>query len=244
VHWVHETVSDGVVERQFELQGGSRPVPGLLWVPAEAVGPRPLLLLGHGASGTKREGYLVALARRMVRRHGFAAAAIDGPVHGDRRPDLGSNPVLTFLEFSQAWTTDPAMTDAMVADWRSTIDELEKLDEVGSGPVGYWGLSMGTILGLPLVAAEPRIAAAVLGLMGMTGPTRERIAADAPRVRCPVLFLLQWDDELFARDSSIELFGALGSSDKRLHAQPGRHGEVPSEEFEASDRFLTRHLTD
>jgi hypothetical protein len=31
---------------------------------------------------------------------------------------------------------------------------------------------MGTITGLPLVAAERRVAAAVLGLMGMTGPTR------------------------------------------------------------------------
>jgi alpha-beta hydrolase superfamily lysophospholipase len=97
-------------------------------------------------------------------------------------------------------------------------------------------------LGLPLVAAEPRITVAVLGLMGLTGPTRARIAADAPAVTCPVLFLALGDDELFGVSSAVELFGALGSEDKRLHLHPGRHGEVPVEEFDASEEFLARHL--
>jgi hypothetical protein len=113
---------------------------------------------------------------------------------------------------------------------------------VGAGPLGWWGLSMGTIIGLPLVAAEPRIGAAVLGLMGLTGPTRDRIAADAPRVSCPVLFLSQWHDELFPRESSVELFDLIGAADKRLLAHVGRHGEVPAEAFEASERFLVDRL--
>jgi dienelactone hydrolase len=92
------------------------------------------------------------------------------------------------------------------------------------------------------VAAEPRITVAGLGLMGLTGPTRSRILADAPNVRCPVLFLMQWHDELFPRDKVIDLFDALGAADKRLHAHPGKHGEVPPEEFDASERFLALHL--
>lgn len=32
------------------------------------------------------------------------------------------------------------------------------------GPVGFWGISQGARVGLPLLAAEPRITAAVLGL--------------------------------------------------------------------------------
>jgi fermentation-respiration switch protein FrsA (DUF1100 family) len=116
------------------------------------------------------------------------------------------------------------------------------LDDVANERCGYWGLSMGTILGLPFVASEARVAVAVLGLMGLTGPTRERFVVDAPAVRCPVLFLVQWNDELFPRDKALELFDAIGSSDKRLHAHPGLHGEVPAEEFEASGRFLASHL--
>ena len=101
---------------------------------------------------------------------------------------------------------------------------------------------MGTIIGLPFVAAEPRIDAAVLGLMGLTGPTRDRIAEDAPRVECPVLFLIQWDDELFAREWALGLFDAIGSLDKRLHAHPGRHGDLPPEAFRSSASFLVGRL--
>ena len=243
MRWLEETATEGVRERRFDAEGADGVVPGVLWTPPGAAGSRPLVLIGHGASGSKREGYVVALGRRLVRRYGYAAAAIDGPVHGDRRPDRGDPPALSFLEFSQLWAGDPEMTDRMVADWRLVLEHLAALPEIVGGPVGFWGLSMGTILGLPLVATEARIRVAVLGLMGMTGPTRARIAEAAPAVRCPVLFLVQWDDELFERPRSFELFDALGSHDKRLHAHPGRHGAVPTEAFEASIDFLHRHLS-
>jgi hypothetical protein len=57
-----------------------------------------------------------------------------------------------------------------------------------------------------------------------------------------VLFLQQLDDELVPRDSAMELFLAIGSSDKRLHAHPGVHEAVPPEEFDQSEAFLARHL--
>ncbi|HTT86115.1 MAG TPA: dienelactone hydrolase family protein [Acidimicrobiales bacterium] len=238
-----DVVAHGVRERRFDLGRGGRVIPGLLWTPPGAVGPRPLVLVGHGAAGSKREDYVVALGRRLVRHLGYAAVAIDGPTHGDRRRGDSAHPDAAILDFAQAWSSDEAMTDEMVADWRATVDALQREPDVGEAGVGYWGLSMGTILGLPLVAAEARIGVAVLGLMGLLGPTETRLAADAAAVACPVLFLVQWDDELFARDVVLRLFDALGTTDKRLHAQPGRHGEVPREEFSASEAFLAQHLS-
>ncbi|MDQ1512068.1 MAG: hypothetical protein QOG50_3912, partial [Actinomycetota bacterium] len=166
-----------------------------------------------------------------------------GPVHGDRRGDKTTDGDADELEFAQVWRDDPKVTDEMVADWRTVLDELQEPTVLGSTPVGYWGLSMGTILGLPLVAAEPRIAVAVLGLAGVAGPTKQRLADDAAAIHCPVLFLAQWDDELFRRERVFELFGAIASSDKRLHANPGKHQDVPAEEFRASEQFLARTLT-
>jgi pimeloyl-ACP methyl ester carboxylesterase len=242
IEWTGEgTTAKGVVERRFDLQRGDRKIPGLLWAP-EAAQPSALVLLGHGGGGDKRQGYIVALARRLVRHHGFAAAAIDGPVHGDRQTDPNADGTAAQAEFWKLWRDDPAMTDEMVADWRAVLDALQAPGVVGSTPVGWWGLSMGTILGLPVVAAEPRISVAVLGLMGIAGPTKERIATDAAAVRCPVLFLAQWDDELFSRDRAIELFGAIASTNKRLHMHPGLHADVPAEEFRASEEFLARAL--
>ena len=242
--WHGEAVARGVRERRFDVVRDGRAVPGLLWTPASGDGPWPLVLLGHGGGGSKREGYVVKTARRLASAHALAAAAIDGPVHGDRRPDPGAPSALVVMQFAQLWANDgEAMTDAMVADWRTVLDVLLGLPEVRPTGCGWWGLSMGTILGLPLVAAERRITAAVLGLMGMTGPTRARIERDAPRVRCPVLFLVQCQDAVFPVDCSFELFEAIGSRDKRLYAHVGGHGDVPPEAFEASVRFLGERLT-
>ena len=242
MEWTGDTADvDGVVERGFLLDVAGRRVPGALWTPSGAEGARPLVLVGHGASHHKRIGYVDTLARALVRGHGFAAAAIDGAGHGDRRPSPGDDEMTIFSEFLGEWSRDGS-TDEAVADWAATLDAVRSLPEVGDGPVGYWGLSMGTIYGVPLAAAEPRIQVAVFGLMGLVGPTRDRLGADARVVTCPLLFIQQWDDSLIPRDSTFELFDALGSVDKRLHATPGEHAAVPAEEFVFSARFLARHL--
>jgi dienelactone hydrolase len=271
VRWGEDVVSRGVRERSFIADRDGHEIPGLLWTPEDLGEPLrpnepgsaglkrsdaveadppdraspvvPLVLIGHGGSGNKREPYVVSLARRFTRHHGFAAAAIDGPVHGDRRGSRDRSAALTVLDFSQRWASDPSMTDEMVADWRSVLDALQSVDGIGGGAVGWWGLSMGTILGLPLVAAERRISVAVLGLMGLTGPTRDRLERDAPDVKCPVLFLVQTYDELFPRATALELFDSIGSDDKRLHAHPGAHGAVPVEALRASEAFIAEHLT-
>ena len=241
VHVLDDRADDGVRQRRFDVRRGARTVPGILWTPTDPAPGRPLVLIGHGASGHKRTEYVSSLGRALVRRD-MAAAAIDGPVHGDRRADGGDNSELTFLEFCQAWSSHPDMTDEMVGDWVATLDALVDLEDLAGSPVGWWGVSMGTIIGLPFVAAEPRVAAAVLGLMGLTGPTRDRIAADAPKLRCPVLFLVQWDDELFGRAEAAALFDAIGSDDKRMHVHPGRHGALPPEAFRTSELFLAERL--
>lgn len=242
MRWVSDDMHGGVRERRFVLPVADRIVPGLLWTGEHPGTDRPLVLVGHGGSGHKRQGYVLALARHLVRHHDVAVAAIDGPVHGDRRSDGGHDERLVLLEFAQAWRTDTSMTDAMVEDWRATLQRLRAAAGVGTGPVGYWGLSMGTIVGLPFVAAEPSVSVAVLGLMGLTGPTRERLAADAALVRCPVLFLVQQSDELFDRESSLALFDALGTGQKILHLNPGAHGMVPDRELRDTEVFLVDHL--
>ena len=233
-------MSGGVGERRFDLDVDGRVVPALLWAPSEGAGPRPLVVLGHGATRHKRVDYLLALARRLVRDHGFACVAIDAPGHGDRRA-APADDLTVFSEFLAEWSREGTVED-MLADWAATIQAVRSLDEVGDGALGYWGLSMGTIYGVPLAAIEPRVQVAVFGLMGLVGPTASRLAADARRVTCPVTFLQQWDDSLLPRKEVLDLFDAIGSLDKRLHVHPGDHAAVPVEELEFSVTFLARHL--
>jgi dienelactone hydrolase len=236
--WGESRTSKGVTERDFSVACEDRIVPGVLWTPESANVPAPLVLIGHGGNGHKREDHLVALARRLVRHNAIAAVTIDGPAHGDREPEEAKGE--SFAERRKRFMGD-RITDKMVEDWKATLDALQKLPEIGIGRVGYWGLSMGTMFGLPLVAAEPRIEVAVLGLMGPLG-SDQRLRNDAPKITCPVLFLQQWDDELIPRESSSELFGALASEEKSLHANPGPHSAVPRDEFLDTQSFLAAHL--
>jgi dienelactone hydrolase len=225
--------------RELDLEANTRIVPAVLWSPPTPQPGAPLVCLGHGASGDRHQQPLPWLASRLVSRHGWFALSIDGPVHGRRLVPPGGREAF-WPEWKRAGTVED-----MVADWRAALDHVQSWPDVGSGPVGYWGLSMGTIYGAPLVAAENRIGAAVLGLMGLTGPAHylSAIQAAAAAITCPVLFVVQLEDELFTRDQCLGLFDALASEDKRLHANPGLHPEVPVEELRHSLSFLVDNLS-
>jgi dienelactone hydrolase len=243
-----EVIEKGVTERAFTLDRPGEPVPGVLWTPEGATGPRPLVLFGHGGTQHKRVPNILALARRLVRHHGFAAVAIDLPFHGERIPEdergMSREERRQRLGGRLFGRGRGATTAQALGDWTAALDAVTALDEVGpGGPVGYWGLSMGCAFGVPLVASEPRIGAAVLGLAGWAeGGRLAGFDELARQVTVPVLFIVQWDDEVVDHDHACALFGLLGSSRKTLHANPGRHVEVPLFERDAAEAFFAEHL--
>lgn len=103
--------------------------------------------------------------------------------------------------------------------------------------MGYYGLNMGTAIGVPLTAAEPRITAAVFGLHWP-----DALAEAARRITIPVEFDMQWDDEHIPREAALALFDAFASEEKSLHANAGRHKELPRFEADSAVRFFARHL--
>jgi dienelactone hydrolase len=237
------TSSDGVREQIFQLDD----IPGVLWTPQDAAGPRPLVLLGHGGGQHKQAPGVAFRAHRFVTELGFAAVAVDVPNHGDRT-DERYDRIAADNQARVAAGEDLASVIAgfqelaarqTVPEWRAVLDAVQELDHVGTAPVGYWGVSLGCGLGVPFVAAEPRVKAAVLGLGGAFGT-----AADVARqITVPVEFLVQWDDERVPRDRSLALFDALGATDKTLHANPGRHADrLPTHELDSTTRFFARHL--
>ncbi|MEW2624749.1 alpha/beta hydrolase [Streptomyces sp. NPDC048106] len=238
-----ETVADGIREQLFTIGD----IPGVLWTPAEGSGPRPLVLIGHGGGQHKKGWEVVSRAFPYVTSCGFAVAAIDAPGTGDRPEHPEIRRLVAVIDerkaagepFGPEW---PALCEVvasqLIPDWQTTLDALQKLDSVGEGqPVGYYGLSAAGETGIRLVAAEPRITAAVLGLIAS-----DWLTDTAARITVPVEFVLQWDDEGHPRDSVMKLFDALGSAEKTLHANPGGHFRIPSFEIDSSTRFFARHL--
>jgi dienelactone hydrolase len=238
-----QTSSDGVTEQTFILGE----IPAVLWTPEGAIGTRPLILMGHGGGQHKKAPGILTRAHRFVSERGFAVVAADVPNHGDRPENEEYSRVATEMQ-SRVQAGEElapllAAFQALIArqtvpEWQAVLDAVQALPHVGAGPVGYWGVSLGCGLGVPFVAAEPRVRAAVLGLGGASAS-----AAVAAQITVPVEFLVQWDDERVPRASSLALFDALASAEKTLHANPGKHGDLPSFETDSSLRFFARHLS-
>lgn len=225
-------------EERLRLSVQGRAVPGIAWLPPDHCAG--LVLACHGGSGHKESTAVLAIRDRLL-PEGYAVAAIDGPVHGDRRTDGSRDPGAAKTDFRAAWR-EGAARDSMTADWRAFLDALLAWPVLADRPVGYIGVSMGTAYGLPYLAADDRVRAAVLGLWGASYPASEHLAPAARQLRIPVWFTQQWDDEIFDRAGTAELFGALGSEDKRLVAYPGPHLELSGERLDEAAAFLVSRL--
>jgi pimeloyl-ACP methyl ester carboxylesterase len=243
MHFTAQTSSNGVVERSFTVGE----VTGVLWSLASGPDRAPLVLMGHGGGQHKNAPRFRTRAHDFVTTCGFTVAAIDAPGHGGRPRSAADEQQIAAVRQRQA-ANEPigpivvryntGLAERAVPEWQTTLDALQELPEIGTeGPVGYWGLALGTAIGVPLTAAEPRITAAVFGVLG-----HESLTDAASRVTVPVQFLLQWDDEHVERRSGLALFDAFASTEKSLHANPGGHREIPAFELDGATRFLVRHL--
>jgi dienelactone hydrolase len=236
------SVATGVVDRSFRIVREEEAIPGVIWHPEAATRPVPVVLIGHGGSGHKRSERVVVLARWFA-RHGLAAVAIDGPFHGDRHVD----------EYQARIVAEGAETvlDRMTADWCHTVEAISRLDYVDVTALAYVGMSMGARYGLSLAASlGAQLRCMVLGKFGMVAssvlPTgmhpEERIERDARRVSSPLLFHIQWDDEIFPRAGQLDLFTKLGSDEKQLIAYRGLHGETRPSAITAWCRFIASRV--
>ncbi len=236
--------SNGVVERDFTVGE----VPGVLWSPASGPDGAPLVLMGHGGGLHKKTPPLVARAQHLVATCGFTVVAIDAPGHGERPRTAEDEQARADLRQALAAGESigpisvrygTSLAERAVPEWRATLDALQQLPEIGpDAPIGYGGgITLGTGIGIPLTAIEPRITAAIFG--GGFVVYESQLAA-ARQITVPIQFLLPWDDEHVERQSALALFDAFASTEKTLHANPGDHRNIRW--FGVDNEFLVRHL--
>lgn len=228
-----ETNEGFVTETRFNIDVDGETIPAILWTPQGSDGTRPLVVFGHGGRQHKRVDNILRSARDLVITEHYAVLAIDGPGHGER----ASN--------STEGASVRGGNTNMTAETMAAITTVQKLGNVGEGPVGYWGVSMGTRFGVPLVAEDQRIKAAILGLFGLFD---EGLTADsefgqaAKKISVPLIFVYQRSDQLMELQNGIDLFDAFGSVDKAMHINPGGHTGIPVSEREKWKPFFVEHL--
>ena len=217
-----------------------------LWHAAGGLDPAaPIVLIGHGGGQHQAHPAVTGRARMCVAA-GLNAAALDLPGHGSRPTSAADSEFVAELQRRMKAAESVAdlvashnslLAGQAVPEWSALLDRLQRNECANVERVGFWGLSLGGALGLSLAAHEPRIAAAAVGLCG-----GDRLLELAGHVSATVQFVMQWDDEQVARADALALFDAIGSQHKTLHANPGRHLDVPIFEREAAVTFLARAL--
>jgi cephalosporin-C deacetylase-like acetyl esterase len=131
-------------------------VPALLFLPKRAKTPIPVVVLQHGLNRTKEDMLNDSMKAGLV-QSGFAGFAIDAALHGERKPP-GKEPMTAFF------SADKTPIYQTVADLRRGLDYLATVPEVDSKRIGYYGVSMGGMLGALVAGLDTRIKAPVLVL--------------------------------------------------------------------------------
>ena len=231
----------------FEYSSRGARVPGRLLLPPDGDGPFPLVVLQHGARGSKQAPYMVPVAAPWARA-GAAIASIDLPLHGERR-----NTKLTgLLQGALGLEGHPTPAGRIILDEfvQQAVGDLQRLlDVAGSLPrvaadrVVYAGLSLGSIVGATYVAHDPRPRAAALALGGggFGGPEVDpavHIHAIAPR---PLLFVNATRDQTIPRASTEALYAAAADP-KEIHWFDCGHLDLPGQALKTMWQFLRPHL--
>jgi pimeloyl-ACP methyl ester carboxylesterase len=238
---ISHTTTDGVTTRELVLGD----VTATLWATEHAAPGTPIVCIGHGG-GRHRQHPSVEGRARLLTDVGLRALALDVGGHGPRPRSPEDDEQVARLHAARRAgepigpIVEPFNADLArrtVPEWRALIAGLLAIPEIGDAPIGYWGITLGTAIGVPLAAEEPLIRAAALGLFWPS-----TLIEAARRITVPIEFAMQWDDEHIPREGSLALYEAFASTEKSLHVNAGKHMDMPRFEAASAVRFFQRHL--
>lgn len=220
-----DTPSDGIVacntavevvdyrREDFVDDGGGTEryaVPVRFWLPETTDAPLPVLVAGHGLGGDRTEMSWVA---RMMVPAGFVVVASDAIEHGEHPAitDPSAQSALRFLGINLAGLQLDA--PALRGNFEGSMLERAQLaralaltpdldgdgtDDIDPTRIGYWGISLGGMLGAGTLALSDQIDAGVLSIAGGRLLSFATDTAQVVGFR-PVLYRLIGSEALFNR---------------------------------------------
>jgi len=232
---------------RFEYSSRGDRVPGLLLLPEDGPGPYPLVLLQHGAGGSKESEYLDAARLPWVRR-GMAVASIDFPLHGERASAKLSELLLTGLadpqvEQAHARALWSEFARQAVHDLGRALDALAPHPELDAARIGYAAFSLGALVGALYCPQDARLRAAALALGGggFGPPALDPALHIARFAGRPLLLVNATRDERIPRSAAEALHAAAAEPKQLLWFESG-HADLPGHALKAMWQFLSGAL--
>lgn len=236
----------------FEGIYGDR-VTGLLSYPEGVGSDIPVIILIHGLGDQKNVDYIRA-GENILRMAGYAVLRIDLYNHGERKKQD--------LQFdlkgeNRYYSRDIIMRS--VFDLRRAIDFIENTENLDASRIGYFGISLGGVIGTILSGVDDRIQVPVIALAGgrmnfmfgskaFSKSIRELflpidpihfVRNISPR---PLLMLNAREDEIIPPMTSKFLY-RKAKRPKKIVWYDAKHRTLPLEEaFDEGIRWYKNHL--
>lgn len=233
---VREAPFDGLILARFTLEVEGERVPGFVYLPAEAEGRLPLVLLQHPATSSK-DDYFIAEPARLWANRGWIVGGIDAPFHGDRET---YNP-LGLLKDRELLA---AAARRYAQELPVVVAALAERYPVDLQRLGFVGYSLGSMFGIRALAAHGGFRAAAFCLVGEGGIVGPASGPDSvlPGLRhTAVRIVAKTHDELIPREATERLYDAL-PGEKDIVWLPGGHFEIGPDVIDAAEAWLVRWL--
>jgi cephalosporin-C deacetylase-like acetyl esterase len=226
---------------------------GMLSIPKPTKKPAPVIILLHGVGDRKTVDYIQAGHDYFIDQ-GYAVFRIDIANHGERKVN---NYEFDLMDGYRYWTR--SILTQTVFDLRRSIDFLETRPEVDSGRIGFFGISLGGIIGTIFCGVDQRVKVPVIALaggnlslmFGMDALTKEAriffsiidpinfVESITPR---PLLMINAENDEVIAPITSKLLY-KKANQPKKIIWYPSKHRDLPIDKaYPTGIQWFDEHL--
>ncbi|WP_020532518.1 alpha/beta hydrolase family protein [Flexithrix dorotheae] len=228
-------------------------VSGLFTVPKNYGNNLPVIILLHGLGDRKTVDYIEA-GHQLFIDSGYAVLRIDIANHGERQENDYEFDLKKGYKY---WTRD--IITQTVFDLRRSLDFLQTRGEIDPKRIGYFGISLGGIIGTIFCGVDNRVKVPVIALaggnlslmLGLDAFTEETknffsiidpvnyVDQIAPR---PLLMINAENDEVIDPLTSKLLFQAA-EEPKKIIWYSSKHRDLPVEKaYTAGISWFQKHL--
>jgi hypothetical protein len=250
-----EKIEADVVQYEFVIYVAGERIPCVLWTPEKSASSPALIAMGHGGSQHKKSDNIIRRGIHYAQKFGWTTLSIDTPKHGERigieeaqfesaktLARIQGNPIVPSLSIEEKIKYLDDLTMKAVPEWQAALDSVFESNIIEKYvPIAYCGLSQGSSIGIPLLAADNRFCYAVLGLTHLH-PNHFSLALAAKNITIPIRFVFQWDDTIRDRNYGLALFDIFESRKKSMHIYTGGHDEMPTSETDSWDQFFLKNM--